>query len=97
MAISLTSVYGRNIDVDTSAETLTAVSTRVTAGVCVKVVAANTKTVYFGNDADLTTANGYPVVGGDFAVFDAAFFGGDLVNLYCIGSENNLSVAYWGA
>lgn len=87
--------YGRNTDVDASAEPLTAVSTKVAVGVVVKVVAANTKTIYFGNDSGVTAANGFPVVGGDSQSFDAGFFNGDLANLYCIGSEANLAVAYW--
>lgn len=86
--------YGQNTDVDASAEPLAA-STRVKAGVVVKVMGSTANTMYFGNDSSVTAGNGFPVIGGDSQPFDVGWFGGDLANIYVIGSTTNMSVAYW--
>ncbi len=78
-----------------TATALAASSTPVQTGVRVKVIAATSKTVYVGNNASVTTGNGYPIIGGDAESFDVGFFGGDLANLYFAGSEAGLTVGYW--
>lgn len=87
--------YGQNTDVDAAAEALAA-STRVKVGVRIKALAANTTgVIYVGNSLAVTAVNGFPLAAGEAESFDVAWFGGNLANIYVIGSTTNLAVAYW--
>lgn len=86
--------YGQNTDIDAAAEALAA-STFVLTGVRIKALAANTGTIYVGNDSSVTASNGYPIAAGEAESFDVGFFSGNLANIYVIGSAANQAAAFW--
>ena len=95
-AVSITSTFdtGANLDVDTSAEVLTATDFDTTQGVMITADSSNSGVVYIGNsdvDAGATDAtSGIPISAGE-----SIFFSASNVNvIYVIGSAVNQKV-YW--
>lgn len=86
--------YGQNTDIDAAAEALAA-STVVLTGVRIKALAANSGTIYLGNDSSVTASNGYPLAAGEECSFDVGWFSGNLANIYAIGSAANQAAAFW--
>ena len=85
---------GANLDVDTSAEVLTATDFDTTQGVMITADSSNSGVVYIGNsdvDAGATDAtSGIPISAGE-----SIFFSASNVNvIYVIGSAVNQKV-YW--
>lgn len=95
-AVSITSTFntGANLNVDTSAEVLTATDFDTTQGVMITADSSNSGVVYIGNsdvDAGATDAtSGIPISAGE-----SIFFSASNVNvIYVIGSAVNQKV-YW--
>lgn len=86
--------YGQNTDVDAAAEVLTATQ-KVQTGVRIKALSGNSDGIVYVGLAGVTTATGFPLAAGEAESFDTGWFGGDLVNIFVIGSTTNLAVAYW--
>ena len=86
--------HGRNSDVDTTAEQLTATSVRCSRGVVVKAANSNTGTIYVGN-SDVTANSADATDGFELGAGESVTIEVDDVNkLYVIASAAN-QVVYW--
>ena len=93
-----TFLTGSNLDVDATAEQLTATQRSFSNGIIVKAALSNTGTVYIGPDAGVTAGtlaatDGFPLDPGDSVFLEMT----DPSLIYCIGSAANQKVFWIGA
>lgn len=88
--------FGQNTDVDAAAEALVGAETIAQYSVTIKALAANAANFIYVGIADTVSATtGYQLAAGAEITLPVGVFGGDLQDIYVIGSAANLAVCYW--